>query len=124
MTQNAEAGWQVFQIEELLKKVEGNDPRFFEFLRVPSMSMAIYRLPVGASDMQSPHPEDEIYVVIEGRARLIINDEEQEAVKGSILFVARDTPHTFFDIEESLTVLAFFGPHLPPIASYGPDQGS
>ena len=115
MNKPAKTGWQVFQIEELLEKVEGVEPRFHEFLRVPSMSVAMYRLPAGSSDMQSPHLEDEIYVVIEGRARLSVDGKEQEANKGSILFVAANTAHTFFDIEEDLTVLAFFGPHLPAI---------
>ena len=122
MNKQAKDGWQVFHLDELLKKVEGDKPRFHEFLHVPSMSMAIYRLPTGTRDMQAPHHEDEIYVVIEGRAILTVNGKEQDAVKGSILFVAANTPPTFFEIEEDLTVLAFFGPHLPPIASFGTKQ--
>ena len=117
MTTAVNEGWQVFQIDELKEIVDGSEPRFHEFLRVPTMSMAVYRLPVGTKDMQAPHPEDEIYIVIEGKARLTVDGKEQEATKGTILFVADNSPHSFFDIEEDLTVLAFFGPNLPPVAS-------
>lgn len=106
MTEDA---WQVFQLSELMDKVKGNEPRFFEFLRVPALSSAVYRLPAGAKDMQAPHLEDEIYVVMEGRARLQIADKEHQIGRGTILFVRATTEHSFFDIEEDLVVLAFFG---------------
>jgi len=112
MNKQTQDGWQLFHLDELLNKVAGNEPRFHEFLHVRSMSMAVYRLPKGAKDMQSPHLEDETYVVVEGKATLMVNGKEQEAAKGTILFVAANTPHTFFDIKEDLTVLAFFGSQL------------
>ena len=59
--------------------------------------------------MQAPHLEDEIYVVIEGRARLRIDGKDHEVGKGSILFVGATAEHSFFDIEDDLTVLVFFG---------------
>jgi mannose-6-phosphate isomerase-like protein (cupin superfamily) len=105
--------WQLFQLADLAEKVEGNEPRFYEFLRVAALSGAIYRLPAGARDMQAPHLEDEIYVVVDGRARLRIDDKEHEISKGMILFVRATEEHSFFDIEEDLTVLAFFGSSRP-----------
>jgi len=104
-----DSAWQVFDIEELAGKVAGSEPRFHEFLRVPTLSAAVYRLPAGAKDMQAPHLEDEIYVVIEGHARLRIGAKEREVGKGSILFVRATAEHSFFDIEEDLTLLVFFG---------------
>ncbi|MDH3977822.1 MAG: cupin domain-containing protein [Gammaproteobacteria bacterium] len=96
-----------------MDKVAGTEPRFHEFLRVPTLSSAIYRLPAGARDMQAPHLEDEVYVVVEGRARLKIDDKEHEIKRGSILYVRATAEHSFFDIEEDLTVLAFFGATNP-----------
>ena len=110
MTDNA---WQVFNLADLMSKVAGTEPRFHEFLRVPTLSSAIYRLPVGAKDMQAPHLEDEIYVVLEGRARLKIDGKDQQIERGSILYVHATAEHSFFDIEEDLTVLAFFGATNP-----------
>ena len=112
MTTNpTDAGeWQVFDVEELMKMVTGHDPRYHEFLRARTMSMGVYRLPAGSKDMQSPHAEDEVYVVLEGKATLKVDDEEKEGKQGSIRFVRANTQHSFFDITEDLTVLAFFGP--------------
>ena len=110
MTDNA---WQVFNLAELTERVIGNEPRFHEFLRVPTLSCAIYRLPAGAKDMQAPHLEDEVYVVLEGHARLEIDGKEHEIKRGSILYVRATAKHSFFDIEEDLTVLAIFGSTAP-----------
>jgi len=110
MSDNA---WQVFDLAELTDKVAGNETRFHEFLRVPTLSSAIYRLPAGSSDMQAPHLEDEIYVVLEGRARLRIDGKDQQISRGKILYVGATAEHSFFDIEEDLTVLAFFGATNP-----------
>ena len=102
--------WQVFKIPELIEKVAGSEPRIYEFLKKRSMSCMVYRLPVGCRDLQAPHAEDEVYVVLEGKARLKIGETEHEIGPGYILFVRATTAHSFFDIEEDLTVLAFFGP--------------
>jgi mannose-6-phosphate isomerase-like protein (cupin superfamily) len=110
MTDNA---WQVFNLAELMEKVAGHEPRFHEFLRVPTMSCAVYRLPAGAKDMQAPHLEDEVYVVLDGCARLRIDGKEHEVQRGSILYIHATTKHSFFDIKEDLTVLAFFGTPTP-----------
>lgn len=108
-----DSAWQVFDLDELMAKVVGTEPRFFEFLRVPALSSAVYRLPAGARDMQAPHLEDEVYVVIEGRARLRIDGKDHDIRRGSILYVRATAEHSFFDIEEDLTVLAFFGATKP-----------
>lgn len=102
--------WKVFDLEQLKRQVAGAEPRIFEFLRGTQMSCAIYRLPVGARDMQAPHLEDEIYVVLEGKARLRIDGQEREVGAGTVLFVGATTDHSFFDIQEDLTLLAVFGP--------------
>jgi mannose-6-phosphate isomerase-like protein (cupin superfamily) len=102
--------WRVFNLDELKSKVTGNDPCFFEFLRSLHMSCAIYRLPAGARDMQAPHFEDEVYLVLEGRARVHIDGHEKDVGPGMVLFVSARTEHSFFDIVEDLTLVAIFGP--------------
>jgi len=81
-----------------------------EFLRVPAMSAGLYVLPVGASDPQTPHHEDEMYYVVRGRARFRAGDEDREISAGSVLFVAAEVEHRFHDIAEELAVLVFFAP--------------
>jgi mannose-6-phosphate isomerase-like protein (cupin superfamily) len=109
----SDGAWQVFKVDELATRVAGTEPRFLEFLRVPTLSCAVYRLPAGARDMQAPHLEDEVYFVVSGRARLRIGAEEHEAVPGSILYVKATSEHSFFDIEEDLTLIVVFGQSKP-----------
>jgi mannose-6-phosphate isomerase-like protein (cupin superfamily) len=105
--------WQIFRMEDLARRVAGSEARFFEFLRVPTLSCAVYRLPAGARDMQAPHLEDEVYLVMDGRARLRIGEQEHEVGRGTILYVRATSQHSFFDIEEDLTLIAIFGSSRP-----------
>ena len=81
-----------------------------EFLRVPAMSAGLYVLAAGASDPQKPHHEDEMYYVVRGRARFRAGAQDREISAGSLLFVAAEVEHRFYDITEELTVLVFFAP--------------
>ncbi len=81
-----------------------------EFLRVPSMSAGLYVLAAGATDPQRPHHEDEMYYVIRGRARFQSGDQDEQVSAGSVLFVAAEVEHRFYDIAEELAVLVFFAP--------------
>ena len=110
MSQNA---WRVFSIDELTKDLKGKEPVFLEFLRTPTLSGAVYRLPAGARDMQAPHLEDEIYLVVSGHARLQIGAEEREIKAGDLLYVQATSEHSFFNIDEDLTLVAIFGPSRP-----------
>jgi quercetin dioxygenase-like cupin family protein len=83
---------------------------YLEFLRVPAMSAGLYVLPAGATDPQSPHKEDELYYVIRGRARMKVGAEDHEVTQGSVIFVAGEVEHRFYDIAEEITVLVFFAP--------------
>ena len=81
-----------------------------EFLRVPLISVGVYVLPAGGNDPQKPHREDEVYYVVRGRARMRVGSEEQIVKAGSVIFVAAEVEHRFFDVSEELEVLVFFAP--------------
>jgi len=81
-----------------------------EFLRVPAMSAGLYVLPAGGTDRQKPHREDEIYYVVRGSARFKAGSEDREVSAGSVIFVAAEVEHRFYDITEELAVLVFFAP--------------
>jgi mannose-6-phosphate isomerase-like protein (cupin superfamily) len=83
---------------------------YCEFLRVPAMSAGIYVLAVGTTDPQRPHHEDEMYYVVRGKARFRVGDDDREISPGSVLFVAAEVEHRFYDITEELAVLVFFAP--------------
>jgi mannose-6-phosphate isomerase-like protein (cupin superfamily) len=83
---------------------------YLEFLRRDSMSCGLYVLEPGADDPQEPHQQDELYVVLSGRARLEVAGQDRAVEPGGVLFVARTVPHRFHDITERLTVLVLFAP--------------
>ncbi|HUM11057.1 MAG TPA: cupin domain-containing protein [Myxococcaceae bacterium] len=83
---------------------------YLEFLRVPALSAGLYVLEAGMADLQSPHTEDEVYVVVAGRCRFRAGGEEREVGPGSVLFVPAGLEHRFVDIDERLQALVFFGP--------------
>jgi mannose-6-phosphate isomerase-like protein (cupin superfamily) len=83
---------------------------YLEFLRRDSMSCGLYVLEPGADDPQEPHQEDEVYVVLEGRARLMMAGRDHPVGPGSVLFVARTVAHRFHDVSQRLSVLVFFAP--------------
>jgi mannose-6-phosphate isomerase-like protein (cupin superfamily) len=83
---------------------------YLEFLRVPAMSAGIYVLPIGSTDPQSPHNEDELYYVVRGKARMKVGSEDQAVTQGTVVFVAARVEHRFYDIKEELAVLVFFSP--------------
>jgi mannose-6-phosphate isomerase-like protein (cupin superfamily) len=83
---------------------------YLEFLRVASMSAGLYVLPAGSVDAQTPHAQDELYYVVRGKARMRAGAEDSPLEAGTIIFVAAQVEHRFYDIEEELTVLVFFAP--------------
>lgn len=99
-----------FDLAALLAQAASSDQRYLEFLRAPSMSLGIYTLPAGSEDLQSPHNQDEVYYVIAGKAVLSVEDEQQLAVPGALLFVPAHAEHKFIEIEEELSLLVFFAP--------------
>jgi mannose-6-phosphate isomerase-like protein (cupin superfamily) len=101
---------EAFEIGQLIEQQSRAGKAYLEFLRVPSLSMGVYRLPAGGVDPQSPHTEDEVYYVVSGRAQIQVGEEPRSVGPGSIVFVAAHVPHRFHTIEEDLTILVFFAP--------------
>ena len=99
-----------FQIADLAAQLESSGELWTEFLRVPAMSVGVYRLRAGQEDPQSPHHEDEVYYVVSGRAVLRVGDSQLAAVPGSVLFVEAEAEHRFERITEDLTLLVIFAP--------------
>ena len=97
------------QLSEIDEQRSQSGKLYREFLRVPAMSAGLYVLPVGGSDPQRPHREDEMYYVVR-RARFKAAGEDREVSAGSVIFVGAEVEHRFYDITEELGVLVFFAP--------------
>jgi quercetin dioxygenase-like cupin family protein len=101
---------QIFSLSDLLAASERDGQRWREFLRVPALSMGLYRLKAGQTDEQRPHAEDEVYVIVSGKAAFQAGGPVQAVAPGSVIFVERNVEHRFVDISEDLTALVFFAP--------------
>lgn len=97
-------------LDELEKTRSETGKAYHEFLRVAAMSAGLYVLPARGRDPQRPHHEDEMYHVLRGRARFVAGGEDREVSAGSVIFVAAEVEHRFYDISEELAVLVFFAP--------------
>ncbi|MEU5987585.1 cupin domain-containing protein [Spirillospora sp. NPDC047418] len=87
---------------------DGND--WAEQLRTPDLSVGTYCIQAGGRDDQSPHTEDEIYVVTAGRARIVTPGGTAAVGPGSVVFVPAGEEHWFEDVTEDLALLVVFGP--------------
>ena len=101
----------LFTRVENINRQRAESGQFYrEFLRVPAMSAGMYVLSAGSIDPQSPHHQDELYYVIHGRGRFRAGGQDTEVSAGTVLFVAAEVEHKFYDVEEELSVLVFFAP--------------
>jgi mannose-6-phosphate isomerase-like protein (cupin superfamily) len=99
-----------FDVDELRQKYAGAESPYNEFLRRRGMSVGLYVLPVGGADRQTPHMADEVYVVLQGRGRLRVVDEEVEVKAGSVISVDHGEEHRFVEVSEDLQMLVVFAP--------------
>ncbi len=67
-------------------------------------------LPVPPNE-QTPHAQDEIYVILRGRGVLIHDGKRESFESGDILFVAAGTEHHYAEFTEDLALWrVFYGP--------------
>ena len=99
-------------LTDALARLASDRHDFDEVFRSPSgsLSLTVARWPAGSVDDQTPHGEDEVYHVVAGRARLLINEEAVPVERGTVAFVAAGVEHRFVDITEDLAVLVFWSP--------------
>jgi mannose-6-phosphate isomerase-like protein (cupin superfamily) len=101
---------QAFHVNELERQRVEAGGRYLEFLRVPDLSVGMYVLRAGEADPQLPHSEDEVYYIVAGQGKILVGDEEQPLSAGSVVYVAANVVHRFFDITDDLTIIVFFAP--------------
>jgi mannose-6-phosphate isomerase-like protein (cupin superfamily) len=95
---------------EFMTPPAGQSATWVEHLRVADLSVGTYSIPAGGTDEQSPHTEDEIYVVAAGRATLVAAGEEAEVGPGSVIYVPAGEAHRFTEITQDLALVVFFAP--------------
>jgi mannose-6-phosphate isomerase-like protein (cupin superfamily) len=100
----------VWSFETLEAHREQSGKPYLEFLHGPAVSAGLYTLPVGSTDLQQPHTEDEVYIVLEGIAQIQIGDQDYPVKTGDTIFVPALKEHRFHSILEELRVIVVFAP--------------
>ena len=95
--------------DALQKLAAGDGALFVKLIERGSMSVEIYR-PV-ETDRQTPHLQDELYVIISGEGDFLNNGERRTFGPGDVLFVPAGVEHRFenFSIDFATWVI-FYGP--------------
>jgi mannose-6-phosphate isomerase-like protein (cupin superfamily) len=99
-----------FTLAALRERHRRGGTLYDEFLRVDAMSAGLYVLPAAEPDPQSPHEQDEVYVVLAGSASFTAAGETIQVAAGSTIFVPAREVHRFHDVTERLEVLVMFAP--------------
>ena len=64
-----------------------------------------------APNVQTPHAQDELYIVVDGHGYLLHDGQRDPCGPGDLLFVAAGTEHHFEDFSPDFTVwVLFYGP--------------
>jgi len=77
----------------------------------PGLEVGVYVLVAPEPDHQSAHPDDELYVVLEGRGTLTIEGEPIEVREGTAAFVPAGADHRFTGYEGLSVLVIFARPH-------------
>jgi cytidylate kinase len=84
--------------------------RYLEALRSGQLSGGLYRLRAGEAEEQRPQHEEALYLVLEGRGRFRMGDEDFAIEPGFLFAVPARVEHGFHSVTQDLLLLAFFSP--------------
>src|SRR6185312_9405184 len=85
-----------------------SDALFLKVMEHGSMSVEIYR-PV-KTDLQSPHVQDELYIIISGSGDFLNNGKRVTFQPGDVLFVSAGVDHRFENFTDDFaTWVIFYG---------------
>jgi len=101
---------EAYEIADIELRRRAHGKVYEEFLRHSSMSAGLFVLPAGGADTQTPHTEDEVYLVLRGRGQVTVGGDSREVGPGSVVFVAAKVAHRFHDVTEELSIVVFFAP--------------
>jgi len=96
-----------FAIREVQERLEAGNGGYEIVHRSPRLEIGVYVLVAPEADMQQPHDDDEVYVVLSGYGTLEVDGESFAVKEGDALFVEAGADHRFTGYE-SLAVLVIF----------------
>ena len=101
---------QIFAEAGAYQPPSGEPNDWIVHLNTSDLSLGTYSIPAGGVDDQTPHTEDEIYVVKTGRATLVTTSGTAPVGPGSVIYVPAGEEHRFTDVTEDLALIVVFAP--------------
>jgi mannose-6-phosphate isomerase-like protein (cupin superfamily) len=98
---------ETFDIAGAKDRLAAGDGGYEIVHRSAGLEIGVYVLVAPEPDRQSPHEDDEVYVVLEGRGTLEVEQEKVELREGHAVFVPAGAEHRFVGYEQ-LSILVVF----------------
>ena len=97
----------LFEVRNVQQRLAAGTGGYEIVHRSPGLEIGVYVLVAPEPDRQSPHEDDEVYVVLEGRGTLLVEDDQIPVEEGKAVFVPAGAEHRFTGYE-GLAVLVIF----------------
>jgi len=97
----------LFDVEAAKRRLQEGTGGYEIVHESPGLEVGVYVLVAPEPDRQQPHEDDEVYIVLEGRGTLQVEEEEIDLQEGQAMFVAAHAEHRFTGYE-SLALLVIF----------------
>lgn len=97
----------LFDVAGVQQRLESATGGYEIVHRSPGLEIGVYVLVAPEPDHQSPHEDDEVYVVLEGRGVLTVEEDRIQVEKGKAVFVPAGAGHRFTGYE-GLSLLVIF----------------
>lgn len=88
--------------------VKASGQPFVELMKIGAVSVEYYS-PVKV-DLQSPHLQDELYLIARGHGFLIREEEKLAISAGDVIYVPAHMPHRFVDFSDDFATWVVFFP--------------
>ena len=85
---------------------QSDDPGYVAAFQDEGIEAGIYK--PDQVDSQTPHDEDELYVVLKGQGTFCLEEDQYKVEEGDLLFVPAKAEHCFKDFSDDFVVWAFF----------------
>jgi mannose-6-phosphate isomerase-like protein (cupin superfamily) len=69
-------------------------------------------------DLQTPHVQDELYIILTGEAGFVRNGETTHCKQGDVLFVPHGMDHRFINFTEDFATWVIFYGEAYPLAGH------
>ena len=97
----------LFYVEAAKRRLQEGTGGYEIVHESPGLEVGVYVLVAPEPDRQQPHEDDEVYIVLEGRGTIQVEDEEIDLTEGQAMLVAAHAEHRFTGYE-LLSLLVIF----------------